>query len=117
MKVMGTLRSFIDNGYSIYAHHEVVGDQRCSHSGKLDLLDLEGRLGPDFDMVARRAEFMAMLVCSVCAAKDRRWRNPKGNMALVFTPPANMEDGARIVAERRAKRAALEQRRLSAGKP
>lgn len=38
---MSTLRQCIDEGYTIWASHEVLGDQQCTHSARLDLLDLE----------------------------------------------------------------------------
>lgn len=97
---MSTIRSYIDGGYRIHAHHDVVGHQACSHSAELDLLDLERRLGPDFDLYEQRDRFLAMLSCAVCA-REPRWRNPKRGISLVFSAPTSLQAGAELAAERR----------------
>jgi hypothetical protein len=84
--VVTTLRNHRENGDTIPAFHEVIGDQRCSHSAQLDWAMLERRLGADFELVRRRAYFLSLLNCSVCAKEPRS--NAKGNVSIIITPPA-----------------------------
>lgn len=99
---MATLKYYIEKGYRVSAHHDVIGSGSCSHSGDLDLLDLERRLGPDFDLTEQRGRFLAMLICSVCA-KDPRWRKPKVGISLIFSAPTSVAEGATLGAARRTK--------------
>jgi hypothetical protein len=101
VKTISTIGSLIENGYRLFAHHDVVGEGRCTHSAQLDLLVLEKKLGPDFDMVTQRERFLAMLTCSACAKQDPRSHRSKGKMSLIFLPPTSPGEGARIGASRR----------------
>lgn len=75
-RIVATIQSRIDVGHRLYANHERLWPRPCSHSGEVDLKKLADRLGPDFDMVEHRSEFLKMLKCTAC--------NRKGEVSIVF---------------------------------
>lgn len=64
----GTLQHYIDKGARLFAHHERL-NPFCCHSAPLDLAALAAQLGPDFDIVDRRAELLTKFRCRACGTR------------------------------------------------
>lgn len=55
---------------SMHCHAILPEGRFCNHSAPLDIQKLADRFGWDFDIVARRAEFLAAFRCSKCGSKE-----------------------------------------------
>jgi hypothetical protein len=78
-RTLSTLKSYIEAGHTITAHHDAGAANPCSHYSELDLPALVKKLGPDFDVVANHDRFVSQLVCSACGRK--------GSMSIIISPP------------------------------
>lgn len=68
MSEPGTLGRYIEDGARLSAYHERL-EPFCCHSAPLDLGQLAAKLGPDFNIIDHRADFLSRFRCTRCGTR------------------------------------------------